>query len=492
MTLLDYIVLVVYVLASMLTGGVFFRQQKSLREFFLAGRNIPWWAAAFSGIATIVSAISYLGAPGQAFRSDLTFLQYRLTTPIALGIVCLVFIPFFHRLDLFTAYEYLERRFDAKTRLLTSGLFVLFKCAFLGIGIYAPALVIAEITSLPLPFIILAVGLTTTAYTTLGGMRAVIWTDTLQLVVLLAGLAATAYVIGSHVDGGWSAVMATASSEGKLRFFDFTLDLTAELTLWASLFGGIVLLLTQYGVDQAEMQRFLTTPSVRTSQAAVASAMVFSALIGFGLFLIGIGLYTFYLEHPTKGGLAVPPDRVFPKFIVEELPPGITGLVLAGVFAAGMSTISSILHSLSTVVISDFYGRLRGRPASVGFARLTTIGFGVVCTSIALVADRFGNLLVASTTVNNLFGGPLVGVFLLGMLTRRANGTGVCLGALIGFLGAVALASLTSVSWMWYGAFSSTLTFAAGLALSTAFAAPSRESLQMVYGGSYAEENLSA
>ncbi|HEY8551592.1 MAG TPA: sodium/solute symporter, partial [Vicinamibacterales bacterium] len=456
--------------------------------FFLAGKNIPWWAAAFSGIATIVSAISYLGAPGQAFRADLTFLQYRLTTPLALVIICLVFIPFFHRLDLFTAYEYLERRFDLKTRLLASALFVLFKCAFLGIGIYAPALVVAEIMHVPIPAIILGVGLLTTAYTMLGGMRAVIWTDTLQLSVLLSGLAVTAYVILSSVDGGLSAVMATATSHGKLRFFDLTLDLTTELTLWASLLGGTVLLLSQYGVDQAEMQRFLTTRSVRTSQAAIASAMVFSALVGLLLFFIGIGLYAFYVQFPEKGGFAVAPDRVFPKFIVEELPPGLTGLLLAGVFAAGMSTISSILHSLTTVVMSDFYGRLRGRPASVAFARLTTIGFGVLCTGLALVADRLGSLLVASTTVNNLFGGPLVGIFLLGMLTRRANGSGACLGATVGFLGAVALASFTNVSWMWYGAVSATATFVTGLALSAAFAPPDPQSVRLVYRGATARE----
>jgi SSS family transporter len=492
MTRLDYIILVAYAVAILLTGGLFFRQQRSLRDFFLAGRNIPWWAAACSGIATIVSAISYLGAPGQAFRSDLTFLQYRLTTPIALGVVCFIFIPFFRRLDLYTAYEYLERRFDLKTRLLASGLFVLFKCAFLGIGIYAPSLVIAEITDIPLPVIILATGLVTMFYTMLGGMRAVIWTDTVQLVILLVGIAATLWVIVGQVDGGWSSVITIAEEHGKLRFFDLSFNFTTELTLWASLLGGTVLLLSQYGVDQAEMQRFLTTPSLRTSQVAIASAMIFAAVVGFSLFVIGIALYVFYLQHPEKGGLMIAPDRVFPKFIVEELPPGLKGLVLASVFAAGMSTISSILHSLATVVMSDFYGRLRGKPASVGFARLTTVGFGVLCTVIALVADRFGNLLVASTTVNNLFGGPLVGVFLAGMLTRRANGTGVCIGALVGFLGALALASLTHVSWMWYGVFSSTATFLTAFAISPWFTASSPESLRLVYSASGAGEEPAA
>ncbi len=185
MTWIDYAILIVYALGITLAGGLFAGQQKSLKEFFLADRNIPWWAAAFSGIATIVSAISYLGAPGQAFRADLTFLQYRLVVPLVLVIICVVFIPFFHRLELFTAYEYLERRFDLKTRLFASVLFLLFKCAYLGIGIYAPALVIAGMTDIPFSVLVLASGLITTIYTMMGGMRAVIWTDAIQLVVLV-------------------------------------------------------------------------------------------------------------------------------------------------------------------------------------------------------------------------------------------------------------------------------------------------------------------
>jgi SSS family transporter len=488
-TTLDYVVLAVYVTGIMLTGSLFASRQGSLRDFFLAGRGIPWWAAGFSGIATIVSAISYLGAPGQAFRSDLTFLQYRLMTPVALLVVCLVFIPFFHRLDLFTAYEYLERRFDLKTRLLASGLFVLFKMAFLGIGIYAPSLVVAEITSLPLWVIVLTIGVVTTAYTMLGGMHAVIWTDSLQLVVLLAGLAVSGWIVIGQIDGGWAAVSDVAARDGKLRFFNPSFDMTAELTLWASLLGGLVLLLSQYGVDQAEMQRFLTTPSVRTSQAAITSAMVFSAVIGFALFMLGTALYVFYLQHPEKGGFAVAPDRVFPKFIVEELPPGLTGLVLAGVFSAGMSTVSSILHSLSTVMMSDFYGRLTGRDAPVSFARMTTIGTGLLCTGLALVADRLGNLLVASTTVNNLFGGPLVGVFLVGMLTRSVNGSGACLGGLAGFVVAVWLAAGTEVSWMWYGAIACAATCGVAVLTSPLFTAPSVEALTLVYRPGSVEES---
>lgn len=491
MTVLDYAILVAYVSGVMLTGSLFFRQQGSLRDFFLAGRGIPWWAAGFSGIATIVSAISYLGAPGQAFRADLTFLQYRLATPLVLLVVCLVFIPFFHRLDLYTAYEYLERRFDLKTRLLASGLFVLFKLAFLGIAIYAPSLVVAEITTLPLPAIVLTIGLATTAYTMLGGMRAVIWTDTLQLFVLLAGLAVAGWVVLDRIDGGWTTVLDVAARDDKLRVFDLRFDLVTELTLWGSLVGGVVLLLSQYGVDQAEMQRFLTTRTVRTSQAAIASAMVFSAVVGLALFLLGVALYVFYLQYPEKGGFAVAPDRVFPKFIVEELPAGLTGLVIAGVFSAGMSTVSSILHSLSTVVMSDFFGRLTGRAAPVRLARLTTVAAGVLCTGVALVADRFGNLLVASTTVNNLFGGPLVGVFLVGMLTRSVNGSGACLGGLIGFVTVVGVATLTPVSWMWYGAISCAVTCLSALAISPLFAEPSSAALALVYRPGGVEEPAS-
>ena len=483
MTGLDYTILITYIGAIVFLGSVFSKGQTSLKEFFLASKNIPWWAAACSGIATMTSAISYLGGPGQAFKADFTFLQYRVATPLAIAIVCLVLVPLFYRLDLFSVYEYLERRFDSRVRILASGLFVLLKCFYLAIVIYASSLIVVEMTGLSLIWIIPMIGLTTTLYTMLGGMRAVIWTDTLQLVLLLGGLVAAFYMIVTQVDGGVAGVLQVANSQNKLRFFDFSFTILNTVTFWGGLMGGAFFMLSQYGVDQAELQRFLTTTSIRKSQLAMTSSMLFSTGLGFFQFFIGSSLFVFYSQFPEKGGLGINPDRVFPKFIIEELPTGLTGLLVAGVFAAAMSTISSVLNSLTTVSLSDIYGRITRRSASIRLARAVTIALGFLTAFLAFYADRLGTILEAGASITNLFGGTLVGVYLLGMWTRRANGTGAFVGALVGLIGVLLLSALTPVAWIWYAVFAATLSFGSGLLISLLFAPPPEQKMRgLVYG----------
>lgn len=471
MRLLDYTVVGLYILTIFLMGSYFFRKQKSLKDYLLADRSIPWWAAGFSGIA--ISANSLLGGPGQAFKADLGFLQYRLALPIAIAVNCLILIPTFYRLELYSVYEYLERRFDLKTRLFASTLFVLLKCVYLGIVIYAPALVVAQMTGWNLLAIIAIIGFGATVYTTLGGIKGVVWTDVLQMCILLGGVFAAIYIVLSRVDGGFANIISTASTTGKLNYFNFSTDLTTEFTVWNGIIGGAFIMLTQNGVDQSEVQRFLTTSSLRKSQLAVASSMLMGALFGLLFFFLGAALFVFYSQSPEKGGLNTPPDQIFPKFIVEELPAGITGLVIAGVFSAAMSAISAVLNSLSTVTLSDFYGRLSGREASTRLARLATVGFGIGCTILALFVNNLGTILVASTRITTFFGGTLAGIFLLGILNKRANSTGAFFGALTGFAGVILLSYLTDVSYMWYGFFSATLAFLSGSIYSLFFAAPS-------------------
>jgi SSS family transporter len=461
----DYGILVAYLLAVTVVGSLCFRGQKSLGDFFLGRRNIPWWAASFSGIATVLSAVSFLGAPGQAFKSDLRFLQYRLATPVAVFIIGWIMIPFFYRLRVFSIYEYLEVRFDLKTRLVASSQFFLLKVLFLGIAIYAPALLFVQMTGWPLLWVVLGIGLFTTIYTAIGGVKAVIWTDTLQLAILFGGLFVAARVILERT-GGAAVVSAVAQSQGKLRFFDFSFNLRDEFTIWGGVLGGIFVLLSQYGVNQAELQKMLTTSSIGRSRIALISSMTVASLVGLAYFLIGAGLYVFYMQHPERNGMAMNPDRVFPRFIIEELPSGVKGLLMAAVAAAAMSATSSILNAITTVVTSDFYNRLSGRQAGVGTARLLTLGLGVLCTASALYVDRLGNLLVAATRLQNFLGGSLTGAFLLGMTVRRANGFGAFWGVVIGTVGVVALASVTSVSWMWHGLFAAALAYGSGWVLS--------------------------
>lgn len=474
MTPLDIAILTAYFIAVVCLGSVFYRGQKSLGDFFLAERNIPWWAAAFSGIATILGAISFLGAPGQAFKSDLRFLQYRLGTPIALFLIGWVMIPFFYRLRVFSIYEYLEQRFDLRTRLLGGAQFFILKALYLSISIYAPALLFVQMTGLPLPAIVLTVGLITTLYTTLGGVKAVIWTDTLQLFILLGGLAVSAWVIVQN-SGTASAILDSASQQGKLRFFDFSTDFTSEFTIYGGIIGGAFVLLSQYGVNQAELQKMLTTTSIRRSQLALTSTMFFATAVGFAYFLIGAGLFIFYSARPERGAFSLNPDRIFPKFILEELPTGIKGLVMAAVASAAMSAVSSVLNSLTTVFTSDFYNRLSTRQADVATARRFTLAIGFTCTLLALYVSKLGNLLVAATSLQNFFGGSLTGAFLLGMTFRRANGRGAFYGLCIGAIAVIALAKFTPVSWMWHGVFAAAVSYGTGAILSLLYAEPATE-----------------
>jgi SSS family transporter len=490
MTTLDYIVVVVYFAVTSVLALALAVRQKSLMDFFLGNRNVPWWLAAFSGIATIVSGASYLGGPGVAFKGDYTLLQYRLALPVAIFVLCVVLLPFFYRLQVYSIYEYLGRRFDGRVRTAASGLFVLLKTAYLAIVIYTPALVLSQVTGVPILAIVLATGLVTTAYTLTGGLRAVVWTDALQLFVLAGGLGVALVIIGQGVDGGIAGVVDKADAAGKMRFLNLSLALSDPYTLVGCVVGGAFLMIAQFGADQTEMQRFLSTSSLRRAGLALGSSMVVATGLGFLLFFIGTALFVFYGEHPDRGGIGFDSNRVFAKFIAEEIPSGLTGLMVGAVLAASMSTVSSVLNSLATVSITDLYARA-GRPeATVRLARVFTCGFGVAGTLGACFGGYFGNVLEATMTISNFFGGSLVGVFLLGMLVRRANATGALAGLVGGLVVVFLVSALTKVAGMWFGAISSLSAFGIGWLASLLCAPPPRESQAMVVGGTVERPNL--
>jgi SSS family transporter len=428
-------------------------------------------------MATMMSAVGYLGAPGQAYDGDWRYLQMRLAIIPALLITGFLVLPLFYRLEVYTAYEYLELRFDRRTRLLAAGLFLLLKLFYTGVAIYAPALVVAEMTGWPLLWIVLGVGGLTTLYTTMGGIRAVIWTDALQMVVLTAGIILALWLAVTRVDGGFSGIISTAMQAGKLRFFDWSLDPTIEFTVWNGLVGGTFYLVSQYAVDQAEIQRFLTTTSVAGCRRAMVWSLMANAILGVVLFFVGTALWVFYQQHAP--GEPIQADRVFPKFILEEIPSGLRGLLIAGVFAAAMSTVSSILNSLSAVVVRDFRAFHEDDVHSgMAWARYATLALGAGATALSLYTAQLGNVLVAAGKIRGFFGGVLVGLFLLGMLSRRATGFGAFWGVLAGFAGVSLMAALTPISWLWYTAFATVLTYAAGEAFSRMSAPPERAKLE--------------
>lgn len=468
MTVFDYIVVALYFAGTFAIGAYFARGQKSLRDFLLGGRRIPWWGAAASGIATIVSGVSYLGGPGQAFTTNYQWHQARLAAPFGIVILCLLFLPRFHRSGVYSIYDYLERRFGVPTRLAAAGVFVLLKTGYLGVVIYAPALTLAQLFDVSVALMVLVTGLTATAYTHVGGIKAVIWTDAFQLLVLVGGIFAAILVVAQTLPEGLGEIWQTADAAGRLDFFNLSLDFSETYTLWGCLLGGTFMLLSQYGTDQAEMQRFLTTESPRAANVALAVSVLGMAVVGLSLFFVGTALFSFYSAHPDRGGLGVAGNAIFPKFIVEELPAGLTGLVVAGVLAACMSTISSVLNSLATVVLCDIAPRWRRQTtpaadaAELKSARRWTLLFGTLTTGIALFGDNFGNLLDATNRLINLFGGSLVGVFLLGMFNPHARGASGLWGLAAGLIAVLVLELATDVSFMWFGPFAAVVAFGTG------------------------------
>lgn len=466
MKIVDYLIIAGYFVIILSIGIYFSRSQHSLKDFFLGGHGIPWWAAAFSGVATILSGVSYLGAPGLAFTTNYTFHQYRLGMPIALLVLCFVMLPIFFRLNIYSIYEYLEMRFNRRVRLLAASLFIALKCCYLAIVIYAPSIIVAEMIGLPLVVVTLITGLTTAVYTVIGGIKAVIWTDSLQLIILLGGLLIALSIILSSIPGGVTEVLDVAEANGRLKLFDFSPSFTEPYTFWGGVIGGAFMLISQWGSDQSEIQRFLTTKSKAAANLGLVSSMLVATFVGLLLFFIGSCLFAYYSAHPEKGALDISSNRIFAKFIIEEMPVGIKGILVAAILSASMSTISTVLNSLATVTMNDFFPLWKKRASTVNEARVATVFFGVVITIGATLVGDFGNLLEATTRIANIFGGSLAGIFLLGMLSRWATPAAGFWGALLGFAVVITLNFGSSMAFLWFGPIASITAFISGILIS--------------------------
>jgi SSS family transporter len=448
-------------------GGMFYRRKTDSKDFFLAGRAAAWIPVAISIIATDVSAITYLGLPAFVYQRDLQLMAiYPVLVFLVIPVVARYFVPFYSRLNLFTAYEYLERRYDGRVRTMASLLFLLMRGIYMGIVIYAPSLVISVVTGLPLLNSILLMGVLTTIYTAMGGMRAVIWTDFAQFLVIVAGLMAIIGTAYSEIPGGWSGILTTAGELGKTRFVDFTPDPNREFTFWAVIFGGFFMFLNTYGTDQVILQRYLTTRSVKDCQKALKLEAALVLPVTGILAATGVILAVYYFQHPEEASGITMKDAVLPYYTVHHLPAGLRGLVIASIFSAAMSTVSGGINSLTTATVMDFYRRLIRRNAQelhyVLAARVITVLWGGAATVIALFAGRLGELANAYNKVNSHLGGVMLGVFLLGMLTKRATSRSALAGAGLGLATVFAISSLTQVSWLWYGFIGCSATFLYG------------------------------
>jgi solute:Na+ symporter, SSS family len=467
---IDLVIIGVYLAGITLFGLRFRKRQGSLRDYFLADRNIPWWAIALSIVAAETSTLTIISIPGLAYDTNLTFLQVVFGYLLGRVIISFVLLPHYFRGDLYTAYQLIERRFGGKLRSVTAGLFLLTRAAAEGVRVYAVSIVIAialgtgEIASIAIITVL------TLIYTFEGGLAAVIWTDVVQTVIYVGGTLVGVFTILHLVPGGWTAVHSFAENASKLRIFDFSPNFWAPYTFWAGLIGGTVFTTASHGTDQLIVQRLLAARSQRQSVLALLSSGI-AILFQFALFLIvGVMLYAFYRLPSRTFGKA---DFIYPTFIVQHMPHGISGLLIAAILAAAMSNLSAALNSLSSSSIIDFYVRRHPEAderSRVRLSRLATVFWAAVLFVLAVLSlHKVARVVEVGLSIVSVAYGALLGVFLLGVLTRRANQNGAIVGMTCGFGVEVYIWLGTRVPWTWYVAIGTTVTFAIGYLASSFF-----------------------
>lgn len=432
---LNYVVLIAYLVILIFIGILVSKKQKSTSDYFKAGGRVPWWAAGISVFGTQLSAITFMAIPAKTFATDWTLFILLMTIIMVAPVIIYLFLPFFRRLNLTTAYEYLELRFNSAVRFIGSFLYVVLQVGRLGIVLLLPSLALSVVTGMNVELCILAMGALSIFYTVLGGIEAVIWTDVVQVVVLLGGALICLVLMLMKVEMSFSELVDFAIHSEKTKLFDTSFDFTGT-ALWVVLFGGIATNIVQYGSDQTVIQRYLTTKDEKTAAQGIRMGAWLALPAALIFFSIGTALYLFYSLHPTD----LPPvinntDSIFPWYIVTQLPQGVSGLLIAAVFAAAMSSLDSSMNSVATVVTTDLYSKLfptmslEGRH-KLNFARLVTVIIGVAGTVFALIMANMGisSLWDQFNMIIGLFAGGLGGIFLVGILSTRANGNGALMG----------------------------------------------------------------
>ena len=439
---LDYAILAVY-LASLVGMGVYFsRREKSTGDFFLGGQRIPWWAAGISIFGTQLSAITFMAIPAKAFHTDWIYFLGNMTIVAIAPIIVYLYLPFFRRLEITSAYEYLEKRFNLPTRLLGSGMFMLFQLGRMGIVLYLPALALSTVTGINVYSCILMMGALATLYTVLGGIEAVIWTDVLQVFVLLGGAILSVIIMAQAIDGGFTAIVAEGLTAGKLKMVDLDWSVTSITTtaLWVVLLGKPFESLISYTSDQTVVQRYLTTPNQKSAAQSIWTNALLTIPASIIFFGAGTALWAYYRSHPEMLNPTGRIDDIFPWFISQQLPAGVAGLVIAGLFAAAMSSLDSSMNSMATAATTDFYRRFRPNVSDrscLGLARWLTVILGVVGTGFACYMAYLNSTSMWDqySKVIGLFGGGLAGLFAAGIFSRRTTGPGI----IVGFVGSAVL-----------------------------------------------------
>ncbi len=547
MTWIDWTVVAAYLAYVVYDGVKRSRSTDTVRGYFLANRNLPWWAVGLSVMATQMSAITLVGTTGQGYADGIRFVQFYFGLPFAMVILCVTAVPFFHRADVYTAYEYLEKRFDGKTRTLTSFFFLLSRGLSCGVIIAAPAVILSIILGWNLELTVLAIGAPTILYTMLGGVQAVTWTDVKQMALVFTGLGVCIYVIlaGMPPDISFLDALKIAGSSDHLRAIDFSFDLNETYTFWSGLLGGLFLMLSYFGCDQSQVQRYLTARSEGEGKVALLMSAFVKIPMQFVILMIGALVFVFYqfhappvIFHPqadarlrnsteavqfaqlegryqqaaaelrgaaaelTRSGYAAGSllnyqlalsererirtqgigmarrieghafsdvNYIFPTFITHHMPVGVVGLMIAAIFAAAMSSISSELNSLSTASVMDFYRRFRPERSQshyLRFSKLATAFWGILASIVAMYAAYLGSLIEVVNRFGSFFYGSLLGVFILAIAFRKSSANGAFFGLLAGMTSVAVVSLTTSVSFLWFNVVGAVTVVVTGLLIS--------------------------
>lgn len=470
----DLAVILVYLLFITWFGAQFKESQRSLKDYFLGGRGAPWWAIAFSIVSAETSTLTVIGTPALSIAGNFTFLQLVLGYLVGRVVIVLLFLPHYFRGEMFTAYELMQRRFGPRVRKYTAATFLVLRTLAEGVRVFAVSIVVSivlgtgEITS------IAVIVCLTLFYTFHGGMTAVIWTDVVQMVLYVCGALVSFWLLLQLIPGGWPHVAQLAAASHKFQVFDFRFGLNTAFfhrsySFWAGLFGGCFLVTASHGSEQLMVQRLLSAKNERASRAALLSSW-FVIFFQFALFLlIGVALWVFYNDSGQR--LPTVPERTYPEFIWAHLPTGMAGLVMAAILAAAMSNLSAALNALASTTVMDFLKPLRPSYPENRYllvARWATVAWGAILFGVGLAARHWGRILEAGLSIASVLYGALLGVFLLGILTKRPGEWSAIAGMSAGFV-ATLLFLRSQVAYTWYVLVGSTVTFLVGYVSSFVF-----------------------
>ncbi len=554
MQILDWTVVVAYLVYVVWDGIRMTKNSGNVEGYFLANRSLPWWAVGLSVMATQMSAITLIGTTGQAYSDGMRFIQFYYGLPLAMIILCITVVPFFYRAKVFTAYEYLEKRFDLKTRTLTSFFFLISRGLGCGVIIAAPAVILSIVLGWSEIATIFAIGLTTTFYTMVGGVQAVTWTDVKQMVIILFGLGICLFIIISNFPAGVSLTdgLHLAGSLGKLTTIETSFDLTEKYTIWSGTIAALFLFLSYFGCDQSQVQRFLTAKSVSQGRTSLLMSAFLKIPLQFMILLIGVLVFVFYqFQTPPMIFNQVQADKaiaakdadysqleseykqihanrekaaldfisaekgsdatlteiakqkyietnqafndsrkkatefikttnndsnfndvnyVFPMFVIQNMPMGVIGLIIAAIFAAAMSSISAELNALATASTIDFYKRHFKKDGTdeqyVFFGRIATFVWGMFACVVAIYATNLGSLIEVVNKFGSFFYGSLLGVFVLAIVVKRARSRGAFFGLLFGIASVWIASNYTKVEFLWFNVIGCLVTVIAGYLIS--------------------------